>query len=164
MGRVTKNSATSEQKKPIEPGASIGHLCFLISKDVRTALDRGLAESGLRAQQAAVLLQCCRQRGASPSYLASAVGTDTAGITGLIDQLEKHGLVVRRANTSDRRASIVEPTEKGRNLLPAVSRVFRALRAQLLTGFSEEEMSRLEGLLQRLQSNAAGQLKKGEVE
>jgi len=122
----------------------MGRLCFLISKDMRTALDRSLAEFDLRAQQAGVLLQCCRLRGASPSYLASAVGTDTAGITGLIDQLEKRGLAIRRANPSDRRATIVEPTEKGRSLLPG--------------------MTMLEALLQRLRRNVEEQLKGGEAE
>jgi DNA-binding MarR family transcriptional regulator len=126
---------------------------------MRTALDRGLTEFDLRAQQAGVLLQCCWLRGASPSQLAAAVGTDTAGITGLVDQLEKHGLVIRRANPSDRRATIVEPTEKGRALLPGISRVFRTLHAQLLAGFSKEEISMLEDLLQRLRRNVEKQLK-----
>jgi DNA-binding MarR family transcriptional regulator len=126
---------------------------------MRTALDRGLAEFDLRTQQAGVLLQCCRLRGSSPSQLASAVGTDTAGITGLVDQLEKHGLVIRQANPSDRRATIVEPTEKGRALLPGISRVFRSLRAQSLAGFSKEETSMLEDLLQRLRRNVEEQLK-----
>jgi DNA-binding MarR family transcriptional regulator len=130
---------------------------------MRTALDRALAEFDLRAQPAAVFLQCCRLRGASPSQLASAVGTDTAGITGLIDQLEEHGLVVRRGNPSDRRATIVEPTEKGQVLLPGISLVFRTLQAQSLGGFSKEERSVLEELLQRLRRNVEGQLKGGEA-
>lgn len=141
----------------------MGRLCFLISKDMRTALDRSLAEFDLRAQQAGVLLQCCRLRGASPGYLASAVGTDTAGITGLIDHLEKRGLAIRRANPSDRRATIVEPTEKGRSLLPGISGVFRSLQAQLLAGFSKEEATMLEALLQRLRRNVEEQLKGGEA-
>jgi DNA-binding MarR family transcriptional regulator len=126
---------------------------------MRTALDRGLAEFDLRAQQAAVLLQCCRLRDARPSQLASAVGTDTAGITGLVDQLEKQGLVIRLANPSDRRATIVEPTEKGRALSPGIGRVFRTLDAQLVAGFSNPATSMLEDLLQRLRRNVEEQLK-----
>jgi DNA-binding MarR family transcriptional regulator len=153
--------AAPAQKRPDGPETNVGRLCFLISKDMRTVLDRGLAEFDLRTQSAGVLLQCCRQHGASPSNLASAVGTDTAGITGLLDQLEERDLVVRRANPSDRRATIVEPTEKGRALLPRISRVFRTLHAQSLTGFSQEETSSLEELLQRLLRNVEEQLKGG---
>jgi DNA-binding MarR family transcriptional regulator len=152
--------ATTAQKKPDVPETNAGHLCFLISKDMRTSLDRGLAEFDLRAQQAGALLQCCRLRGASPTRLASAVGTDTAGMTGLIDHLEKHALAIRRPNPSDRRATIVEPTEKGRALLPGISRVFRALHSQMLAGFSKEETSMLEELLQRLRRNVKEQLKR----
>jgi DNA-binding MarR family transcriptional regulator len=152
------------QKKLDGPEANVGHLCFLISKEMRTVLDRGLAEFDLRAQQAAVLLQCCRQDGASPSYLASAVGTDTAGITGLLDQLEKRDLVLRRTNPSDRRAAIVEPTPKGRALLPRIGNVFRTLQVQSLAGFSKEDTSRLADLLRRLQHNVAEQLKESGAE
>jgi DNA-binding MarR family transcriptional regulator len=152
------------QKKPDGPETNVGHLCFLISKEMRTVLDRGLAEFDLRAQQAAVLLQCCRQHGASPSYLASTVGTDTAGITGLLDQLEKRDLVIRRTNPSDRRAAVVEPTQKGRALLPRIGRVFRTLQAQSLAGFPKEDASRLEDLLQRLRHNVQEQLKESSAE
>jgi DNA-binding MarR family transcriptional regulator len=159
--RKMNEPGIGKQQKDRGAASRIGHLCFLIAKDMRTALDRALSGLNLRAQPAAVLLQICRQRGATPSDLAATVGTDTAGITGLIDHLEKTGLAVRRANPSDRRATIVSPTEKGRSLFPKVSGVFRAHRAQLLAGFTDEELSSLSGLLQRLQSNAAGQLTKG---
>jgi DNA-binding MarR family transcriptional regulator len=135
--------------------ASIGSLCFLISKDLRTALDRDLAEFKLRAQPAAVLMHCCRQRGASPSSLAADVGTDTAGITGLIDQLERNGLVTRRAHPSDRRALIVAPTQAGLALLPRLAGVFRKLNKELLKGFSQEETAGLDRLLHRLRNNLA---------
>ena len=154
----------AHHKRPEGPETSIGRLCFLISKDMRTAIDRSLSEFDLRTQQAGVLLHCCRLRGASPSQLASMVGTDTAGITGLIDQLEKRGLVIRQANPSDRRATIVEPTEKGRSLLPGISGVFRTLHTQLLAGFSRDEKSMLEELLRRLRRNVEEQLKGEEAE
>jgi DNA-binding MarR family transcriptional regulator len=143
---------TRPTQTPNKP-PNVGSLCFLISKDLRTALDRGLAPFQLRAQQAAVLLRCCWQSGAKPSQLASDVGTDTAGITGLIDQLEKHGLVIRRANPSDRRTLIVEPTKAGKSMVPQIRQVFQTVNRQLLAGFSEIEVAELEGMLQRLRNN-----------
>jgi DNA-binding MarR family transcriptional regulator len=131
----------------------VGSLCFLISKDLRTALDRGLAPFQLRAQQAAVLIRCCFQSGAQPSQLASAVGTDTAGITGLIDQLEKHGLVIRRASPSDRRTVIVEPTRAGQSMVPRIRDLFQTVNSRLLAGFSKKEAIALEGTLHQLRNN-----------
>src|SRR5260370_25491887 len=132
-------SHVEEKPSPDGPAADIGRLCFLIARDLRTALDRRLAEFDLRAQQAAVLLQCSRQPGASSSHLAAAVGTDTAGITGLIDRLEKNGLLMPRANPADRRAVIVELTKAGRALLPKLHSVFQAVHDHLLAGYSTGE-------------------------
>jgi DNA-binding MarR family transcriptional regulator len=133
--------------------SNVGALCFLISKDLRTALDRGLAPFQLRAQQAAVLIRCCSQSGAKPSQLAMAVGTDTAGITGLIDHLENHGLVIRRASPSDRRTVIVEPTKAAQSMVPRIHDLFKTVNGQLLAGFSKKEAVGLEGMLQRLRNN-----------
>jgi DNA-binding MarR family transcriptional regulator len=141
--------------------ANIGRLCFLISKDMRTALDRDLAHFDLRAQQAAVLLHSCRQPGMNPSLLASAVGTDTAGITGLIDQLERNGFVIRRPSSSDRRAVIVEPTDAGRTMLPQLRGAFQELHHRLLNGFSEKEKAKLESMLQRVRKNLEKGLAEG---
>jgi DNA-binding MarR family transcriptional regulator len=120
---------------------------------MRTALDRGLADVDLRAQQAAVLLVCSRLRGASPSFLAQLVGTDTAGITGLIDRLESRNLVVRRAHPSDGRAAIVEATRAGRALVPRLTELFEELETHALTGLSREEKSTLVELLARVHDN-----------
>src|SRR5260370_2478990 len=148
------------EEKPVlhGPAADIGRLCFLIARDLRTALDRRLAQFDLRAQQAAVLMQCIRQPGASSSQLGAAVGTDTAGITGLIDQLEKNGLVMRRTNPADRRAVIIELTKKGRALLPKLHPVFQAVHNQLLADYSTGEAAKLETLLNRLRQNIRGLL------
>ena len=117
---------------------------------MRTALDRDLAGVDLRTQQAAVLLVCEHRRGASPSLLAQVVGTDTAGITGLIDRLESRGLVVRRPHPSDGRATVVEATRTGRALVPRLTQTFAALETQVLKGLSRDERSSLEQLLCRV--------------
>jgi DNA-binding MarR family transcriptional regulator len=155
--------AHSPTKSPqvLDRPSSVGSLCFLISKDLRTALDRGLAPFQLRAQQAAVLIRCCLQSGAHPSQLASAVGTDTAGITDLIDQLEKHGLVIRRASPSDRRTVIVEPTKAGQSMVPRIRDLFKTVNSQLLAGFSKKEAVGLEGMLQQLRNNVEEYLVEG---
>lgn len=140
------------------PPATIRSACLQIARDLRTALDRDLAPFGLRAQQAAVLLRCCRLPGASPSQLAVAVGTDTAGITGLLDHLEKHGLVSRRASPADRRAVLVEPTATGRALAPPLREVFQAVNEVLLAGFSPPEAAILEAMLKRLQDNVQARI------
>lgn len=132
--------------------------CLKLARGLRTALDRELAPFGLRTQQAAVLLRCCRHPGVSPSVLATLVGTDTAGVTGLIDQVEKRGLVIRRANPVDRRAVLVEPTVEGRALAPRLREVFEAVNDLLLAGFSARQAAGLEAMLAKAQANLDAQL------
>ncbi|MDB5178785.1 MAG: transcriptional regulator [Patescibacteria group bacterium] len=57
------------------------------------------------------VLQC---RGRMPAgQLAKALGLSTGGVTGMVDRLEKAGLVRRVADPNDRRRVIVEPIERG---------------------------------------------------
>jgi DNA-binding MarR family transcriptional regulator len=147
--------------RPDEPPANVRSLCFQIARILRTALDRDLAPFGLRVQQAAVLLLCCRQREAIPSQIAAAVSTDTAGATGLIDHLEKNGLVCRRVNPADRRGVLVAPTAAGHALAPQLRKVFKAVNASMLMGFSPDEAATLETMLERLHCNVADHLFEG---
>ncbi len=159
---MRRAAAGSEQGAEAEITATsqvgIRRICLALARDLRTALDRDLAPFGLRAQQAAMLLRCCRRPGSNPSHLAAAVGTDTAGATGLIDQLAGRGLVVRRPDPADRRAVLVEPTAAGRSLVPRLREVFQAVNEQMLDGFSERETATLEALLLRLRQNVQERL------
>lgn len=156
---MTRTTGTpTESVAPTGPRPRIGTLCFLISKDWRTALDRDLAPFGLCAQPAAALLQCGRAPGVNPSRLASLLGTDAAGVTGLIDQLEEKGLANRRPDPADRRAVIIQPTRTGLALLPRLRQVFHDLHRRLVAGFSKDEASRPEALLEWLHAGLAHHL------
>ena len=48
--------------------------------------------------------------------LADALGTDPPNATVLVDDLEAQGIVRRTPHPTDRRAKLVEPTPKGRQL------------------------------------------------
>jgi DNA-binding MarR family transcriptional regulator len=154
MARSAKDSEAAISERP---PANIRKVCLRLARDLRTALDRDFAPFGLRTQQAAVLLRC-RLPGANPSQIAAAVGTDTAGITGLLDHLEKRGLVSRRPNPADRRAVIVEPTEAGRALMPQLGHIFLAINEVLLKGFTPQEAASLEAMFERLLANVQARL------
>lgn len=70
-----------------------------------------------------------------PSTIADNIGVTRATVTGLLDGLERDGLVERRHNTLDRRALTICLTAKGREVLdsfvPIQTREFRALFSPL---------------------------------
>lgn len=75
-----------------------GSLLHRAAKELTTALERSLAPYDVTAQQAALLLRLRTETG--PSRLAAALGTDTAGMTRLLDRLEDKGLI-RRGRQAD---------------------------------------------------------------
>jgi len=115
-------------------------------------LDRRLAPLGVTTQQAA-LLHNAASGGASPRQLMEAVGTDTAGMTKLVDRLAAKGLVERRPNPADRRSVVIEPTERGLALVPAFAPVFSEVARQLFDGFSGDEVANLTSSLRRMGEN-----------
>jgi DNA-binding MarR family transcriptional regulator len=135
------------------PGAFILALLFQVARALRTDLEREVAQSGITSQQAGLLLNAWRHRGISPGQLAAPLGTDTAGMTRLLDRLEAKGLVFRRSGASDRRLVAIELTEAGSALVPQLTPVFHQVNARLLAGLTDEEVRRLEQLLRRLRDN-----------
>ncbi|HEY6424913.1 MAG TPA: MarR family transcriptional regulator [Pseudonocardiaceae bacterium] len=115
-------------------------------------MERQLAAFDVTAQQAALLLHAGRQD-SSPSRLMALLGTDTAGMTRLLDRLEGKGLLQRRQHPDDRRSVVIELTDQGRAVVPHLPPVFGRVTSQLFGGFSAEEISQLTVMLQRMHDN-----------
>lgn len=128
-----------------------GSLLHRAAKELNTALERSLAPFDITAQQAALLLRLRSET--SPSRLAAALGTDTSGMTRLLDRLEDKGLVRRIAHPSDRRSVRVELTDAGIALGPRLAPLFGATISRLFDGFSSDDLQQLSTMLQRMLSN-----------
>lgn len=61
---------------------------------------------------------------ATPGRLAEQLGVTRAAVTGLIDGLERQGLIRRAAHPSDRRSTTVEITGSGREALDRLAPVY----------------------------------------
>ncbi len=140
---------------PTETLRSGGSLVHRVARELNSALDRQLTGFDLTAQQAVLLLLAARQK-VGPSQLKDRLGTDTAGMTRLLDRLEAKGLLTRSRHPDDRRAIIIEPTDAGRALVPRLAPIFRRVNGQLLAGLSEDEVLQLTTTLQRMLDNLHG--------
>jgi DNA-binding MarR family transcriptional regulator len=129
-----------------------GSLLHQVVRDVTTKLDRRFASFGVTTQQAALLLSAVGG-GSSPGQLMNVVGTDTAGMTKLLDRLEIKGLVRRCPNPDDRRSVLVELTDQGLMLVPQLRPVFGEVTSQLFEGFSGEEIAGFTSSLRRMREN-----------
>jgi DNA-binding MarR family transcriptional regulator len=129
-----------------------GSLLTQVSRDLNTALDRAFGELDLTAQQAALLMHSHRAN-TSPTQLMARLGTDTAGMTKLIDRLETKGLLARRRSTTDRRAVLIEVTDAGRQIAPRIPIIFGKITRQLFNGFTAAEIATLTDTLERMRVN-----------
>jgi len=129
-----------------------GSLLNQVGRELATVMDRQLAPAGITAQQAALLLHASRRQ-RTPSQLMSLLGTDTAGMTKLLDRLQAKGLIQRQPHPTDRRAVLVTLTGAGHALLPRARPAFGRVTRQLLAGFTEEEIVQLTGMLERMLGN-----------
>ena len=129
-----------------------GAVLSQVARELTTAVERELAPLGLTAQQAALLLHA--SRGAqSPRQLRRELGTDTAGMTRLVDRLAEKGLLVRQRHPEDRRAIVLELTPAGSALVPRLPPIFGGVSQRVFAGLSTAELAQVTGLLQRMLDN-----------
>ncbi len=91
----------------------------------------------------------------TPAELADAAGVTRATMTGLIDTLERDGLVKRVPDTDDRRVLSVVLTPKAQQLLRQVLPGHFQLMNTLLRSLSETECQRLVHLVNKIIEQAA---------
>ncbi len=89
-----------------------------------------------------------------PAELADAAGVSRATMTGLIDTLERDGLVTREPDTVDRRMMLVRLTAKGRDLLGEILPDHFKHMTMLMSPLSEFERQTLVQLLVKVQQQA----------
>jgi DNA-binding MarR family transcriptional regulator len=82
--------------------------------------------------------------------LADELVCTRATVTGIVDTLEKKGLVVRAPHPEDRRSMLVKLTEEGRTLLQATPGVEEALGGCCCEALPEDETLELIRLLRKL--------------
>lgn len=76
--------------------------------------------------------------------LASAARTTQPGMTRLVGELERSGLVVRSHDPQDSRATLVAITDEGREAMRAWRSEFRSILAPRFAGLGEDDWAALE--------------------
>lgn len=88
--------------------------------------------------------------GLAPHNLAEQAGVSRATITGLLDGLEQSGLLVRYADTKDRRKLTVRLTEQGRVIAQASFNEHTQWISTLLSDFNDAEKQIFSKLLHKI--------------
>ena len=135
-------------------GTPIGLHLAHSAKHVGRAFNDALAEVGGSMPTWFILSSLMDAEWRTQHELARALHIEGPTLTRHLDGLEEEGLVVRRRDTSDRRAVSVELTESGRAKHGEMLRAVQAFNRRLLAGFDEREVEVLRTLLAKLEQNA----------
>lgn len=79
-----------------------------------------LAPHGITPSQYAVMRGLYERSGQTGADISAALVIDSATLTGVLDRLERAGLLARRPDGEDRRVNRLELTGKGLALMPAL--------------------------------------------
>jgi DNA-binding MarR family transcriptional regulator len=127
-----------------------------VARQLRRAAVDSLAQWDISPSQARALRVLAHHDGARLSELAEHLHIAARSATEVVDGLEAKGLVQRRADPQDRRATLVAPTSRGAELDAAV-RTARGTRAErLFDQLSATDRAHLGRILRKLAAEPGG--------
>lgn len=121
-------------------------LCFKLgsaSRKMQKYYNSRLAEHGITIAQSFIILSLLEKDEQNVKDLAERLAIDSSAITGLVDRLEKEGLVERRVDPTDRRAFQIVLTTKGMELAEALRPVAVEFNENLKNDLSKGELAAL---------------------
>lgn len=121
------------------PDAPLSALLPEVSKLLRRRFEDLAREHGLTLPQWRLLAELDRNGGVSQKSLASATDTDAMTVSGILDRLDKRGLVARIADPTDSRAKLVNLTDEGAALIAETRVLGGRLLEHALEGLGPEE-------------------------
>ena len=130
-------------------------LAFLnATAEVYEAYETHFARYGLSMGKFTILMQLLHagEQGLAPSECAERAGVTRGTITGLLDGLERDGLVKRQPHPIDRRMLNVRITPKGQELLCKMLPDHFCRTTGLMANLTDAEKETLIGLLAKLQA------------
>ncbi len=104
-------------------------------------LDRGLGERGLTQPRAELLWRLHHGGAMTQRELSEALRCTPRNVTGLLDALQADDLVVRSQHPSDRRATLVTLSPKGRAVLAELEASYTRGADEAFSGISARDLA-----------------------
>jgi DNA-binding MarR family transcriptional regulator len=125
----------------VDPSAVLDK-AFELAAHVGELMETALSERGLTPARAEALL-VMQQHGRPlvQRELAALLRCSPRHVTGLVDVLERQGWVARTAHPTDRRATLVELTDAGREVGSWMDTNRHAAAQRLFGGLAEEQLA-----------------------
>jgi DNA-binding MarR family transcriptional regulator len=132
------------------------YLITRASLAITARLRRELTEAGVgtvRPSYLGVLMSLWQEDGLKVVELGRRAGLEPSTMTGLLDRMERDGLVARTPDPDDRRAQRVRLSDEGRQMDSVVNRIVDEALEQLLHGLGEPEIDGMKQALRQVLAN-----------
>ena len=86
----------------------------------------------------------------TPKEIAEYLSIENSTISGILDRMEKKGLIERKIDREDRRFVYIDLTKAGKDLEDPVNKTIEDFNTEVLSIFTEKEASALRDMLRRL--------------
>ncbi len=133
--------------------APLGYLVSEVAKLMKRRFEEEARVHGITLPQWRALAELSLNHGMSQVELAGCIDTDPMTLSGILDRLEKRGLIERSADPNDSRAKRSVATPAGQELVQEVRRVGHSLYEHALDGLSNAERKQLIDVLGRMKDN-----------
>ena len=132
---------------------NIGYLLSDSARLLRRTFDQRVRSLGLTAVQARLLLVLDKVPDENQAFYAERIEVEPITLTRIVDRLEEAGWVTRIADPADRRARLLHPTDKSREILEPLRVKVEGLVSDMAADLSTEETAMLADLLGRVAAN-----------
>ncbi|MFI1399695.1 MarR family winged helix-turn-helix transcriptional regulator [Streptomyces sp. NPDC020681] len=134
-------------------GGPVSHALSRVARLHRIAMGKVLKNAGLYPGQEHLMMRLWEAGPVRQSELIKAVDLDPSTVTKMLQRLEQTGHVRRCPDPKDRRAVLVEATDKSCALKAEVTAAWTSLEEYTLAGIDADERAELTRLLAKVEAN-----------
>lgn len=131
----------------------IGYALTQTARAYQQALNTDLAPYGVTVRQSQVLGWLRKKGDLSQCQLARFLTIEPATLSGILERMERNGLILRIADRSDRRRKLIRLNRHAEELGETVVECSARVCARAVQGLSREEIDALHELLKRILEN-----------
>ncbi|MAH87210.1 MAG: hypothetical protein CMF26_01195 [Kiloniella sp.] len=150
MNNFDMNSTDSSGLTPFE--ASLPMMLYRVLDAIMPAYRALFAEYGLTEQQWRVLRTLWDSESLSSTELAARTLIPAASLVGVLDRLERKGLIARIRSVADRRVMIAKLSAEGRSLEQQISPRLETIQASVRACVSPAEWQKLTEILKEFEA------------
>ena len=140
----------------MEKKVEVGRKVEMLSRQIRRKVDESISSQDLTAKQAMILLviyDLSKVKDVYAKDIEDAFDMRRATVTGILQLMEKNGIIVREENNIDGRLKSIRLTQKAINLRLKMKKNIQKVESNLLSDLSKEEIETFLKIMEKMSHN-----------